>query len=185
MAWRLSWRSAEELQARGEIGVDLIVLAPAPMAPSGTDSLCRILGLRPGPEGFLLEGDPRLEPCSTTARGIFTAGCITGAKDIRTAVTEGAAAAAGVLCELVPGRELKLEPGHAVLDSERCSGCQTCLVVCPYGAMSFDPRRGVSTLEERLCQGCGSCAAHCPSRAVSLPGFTDEQLTVEIEELLR
>jgi len=34
--------------------------------------------------------------------------------------------------------------GIVVLDSDRCSGCQSCVGACPYEAIAFDPVKGIA-----------------------------------------
>jgi heterodisulfide reductase subunit A len=36
-----------------------------------------------------------------------------------------------------------------------------------------------------LCKGCGTCVAACPAGAITGKHFTDEQIIVQIEGLLR
>jgi heterodisulfide reductase subunit A2 len=47
-------------------------------------------------------------------------------------MTQGVAAAGYVLAELVEGRQIEIEPITAFVRAEMCSGCGTCLSVCPY-----------------------------------------------------
>lgn len=62
-----------------------------------------------------------------------------------------------------------------VIDEEACSGCGTCVSVCPFEAMSKD-EEGIAQVDEALCKGCGLCAASCPERAITMTAFTDELL---------
>jgi Fe-S-cluster-containing hydrogenase component 2 len=52
------------------------------------------------------------------------------------------------------------------VDVNRCTGCGTCVAVCPHGAVSL--RGGVASIDEALCRGCGECVEACPSGAVTL-----------------
>lgn len=60
-----------------------------------------------------------------------------------------------------------------VVDEEACSGCGTCVSVCPFEAMSKD-EDGIAQVDEALCKGCGLCAASCPERAIAMTTFTNE-----------
>lgn len=62
-----------------------------------------------------------------------------------------------------------------VIDEEACSGCGTCVSVCPFEAMSKD-EEGIAQVDEALCKGCGLCAASCPERAIMMTAFTNELL---------
>jgi len=64
------------------------------------------------------------------------------------------------------------ETGVVTIDDARCTGCQECVLACPYGAISFDHRRHKAE-KCNLCtdrRGRGlepACAAACPGRAIS------------------
>jgi heterodisulfide reductase subunit A len=70
------------------------------------------------------------------------------------------------------------------VDEALCTGCQTCLTVCPYEALARDAVRRVSRVSEALCTGCGTCVASCPSNAIQQCGFTDAQVISEVDTLL-
>jgi carbon-monoxide dehydrogenase iron sulfur subunit len=63
------------------------------------------------------------------------------------------------------------EDGRVVCDTEKCVGCWTCIMVCPYGVI----RRGIVNgkklvLKCDLCQDLEipACVAHCPNEALIL-----------------
>ncbi len=60
------------------------------------------------------------------------------------------------------------------VDEERCTGCWTCLLVCPYGAIKPDTARK-KMVKCDLCPGeeIPACVANCPNEAlVYVPGET-------------
>jgi heterodisulfide reductase subunit A len=62
------------------------------------------------------------------------------------------------------------------------------LEVCPFNAVEEQQLRDgtkVAQVNPALCQGCGLCSATCPPAAISLKGFTDDQLISEVEALCR
>ncbi|MBO9360710.1 MAG: 4Fe-4S binding protein [Thermoflexus sp.] len=67
---------------------------------------------------------------------------------------------------------------------ELCSGCKTCIGLCPYRAISFDEARAVAVVNEALCKGCGTCVGACPSGAAQQHLFEDAQIFQEIEGVL-
>ena len=65
-----------------------------------------------------------------------------------------------------------------------CSGCQTCVLVCPYNAVRYDTEKGVAMVNEIVCKGCGTCTSTCPAGAIHSRHFTYRQLTSQIEGML-
>ncbi|MBT3327859.1 MAG: 4Fe-4S binding protein [Gemmatimonadales bacterium] len=53
----------------------------------------------------------------------------------------------------------------AVVDNERCTGCEICIDACPDEAISV---KGIAAVDSRLCIGCGTCIPECPNEALSL-----------------
>ncbi len=53
------------------------------------------------------------------------------------------------------------------LSSERCTGCGTCLDVCPHNVFKLENRKAV-ILDKDLCMECGACAMNCPFGALSV-----------------
>lgn len=79
---------------------------------------------------------------------------------------------------------VEIEATTAVVDAELCSGCKTCIPLCPYNAISFDEEKKVASINEALCKGCGTCAAACPSGAITARHFTTEEIMAQIEGIL-
>jgi len=77
-----------------------------------------------------------------------------------------------------------VSPMISNIDPDICIGCQVCIGLCPYSAIEFDLRKGISVVNEAVCKGCGSCSGHCPSGAAKVRHFTDKQIFSEIEGLL-
>ena len=53
------------------------------------------------------------------------------------------------------------------INRETCTGCGSCLQVCPFGALSLDSEN-IAVVSE-ACTGCGACLPECPVEALSLP----------------
>ena len=79
---------------------------------------------------------------------------------------------------------ITLEAAVSAIDEEKCSGCKTCLNLCPFGAISFDEERKGCQINEALCKGCGVCAGACPSGAITARQFTDEEIVAQVEGVL-
>jgi carbon-monoxide dehydrogenase iron sulfur subunit len=62
-----------------------------------------------------------------------------------------------------------LRTGAVTSDSEKCIGCWTCIVACPYGALTRDAGRKVVAKCD-LCPGetVPVCVANCPNEALVL-----------------
>ena len=60
------------------------------------------------------------------------------------------------------------ESGAVVIDHDRCVGCLTCILVCPYGAVSVGEGGVVQKCELCLKNSCGepACVKGCPNRAI-------------------
>jgi heterodisulfide reductase subunit A-like polyferredoxin len=67
------------------------------------------------------------------------------------------------------------EISKPLIDESLCSGCNVCVSICPFGAMSRN-ERGVAQVAEETCKGCGICAAHCPEKAITMEAVTSEQV---------
>lgn len=165
------------------VPVDMVILSVGLEPSEGSDEIGRICGVSRDGDGWFNELHAKLAPVSTPISGVFLAGCCQGPKDIPDTVAQSMGAAGEAIALLSKGTvKTRAEISH--IDPDLCSGCQTCIEVCAYSAISFDAARGVSRVNEALCQGCGSCAAACPSSAAMVKHFTDQQVMGEIESLL-
>ena len=174
--------------ANGEnrkVACDMVVLAPAIEGVKDAQDIAGIFDISTGEGKFFVEEHSKLSPASTTTEGIFIAGCAQSPKDVQDSVATGQAAAGLILSRLVPGEKLTLEAMVAEIDKDLCSGCKTCIVLCPYKAITYDDKEKHSTVNDALCRGCGTCVASCPSGAIKAKHFTDKQIFAEIAGLLK
>ncbi len=165
--------------------VDMVVLSTGMEPQDDQQEVAHTFGVSRSPDGFFMEKHPKLAPVETATSGIFLAGACQGPKDIPDSVAQGSAAAAAAL-SLMDAGSVALEPFTAYINAERCSGCFTCLNMCPYGAIREAEIDGrvVSEVNPILCKGCGTCVAACPSGIATQLGFTFEQVIAEIEGVL-
>lgn len=165
------------------IPVDMVVLATGLEPRDDAQDVRRMFGISCSTEGFFLERHPKLAPVSTTTDGLFLAGACQGPKDIPDTVAQAGAAAAEAMA-LIDAGYVEMEPMTSFVDPDRCSGCKTCLNLCPYTAITRDPLREVAVINPVLCKGCGVCVAACPSGAITQNLFEDREIFAEIEEML-
>ena len=144
------------------IPVDMVVLATGLEPHADAQDVRRLFNITCSSEGFFLERHPKLAPVSTFTDGIFLAGCCQGPKDIPDTVAQAGAAAAEALA-LIDAGYVEMEPNTAYVVEEDCSGCKTCVPLCPYHAISFLAEKRSPRINEVLCKGCGTCVAACPS----------------------
>jgi heterodisulfide reductase subunit A len=173
----------EEKQEK--MAFDMVVLAPAMVPSDDTSRIAEILNIPLHKTGFFREIHGVLDPISTPVEGIYIAGCASGPKNIPESVVQAQATAGKILSSLIPGKKIEPEVKVAEIRAEFCTGCQTCLSVCFYSAISFDSFKGISVVNEAICRGCGSCVGSCPSGAIRSKHFTYKQLYQEVLAALR
>jgi heterodisulfide reductase subunit A len=165
------------------IPVDMVILSVGLEPHADADDVRRKFNISCSSDGWFLERHPKLAPVSTFTDGVFLAGACQAPKDIPDTVAQAGAAAAEALA-LVDRGFVELEPNTAFIDEELCSGCKTCIALCPYSALSFDAKEEIANVNGALCKGCGTCVAACPSGALQQNLFTDDQIYQEIKGVL-
>jgi len=165
------------------IPVDMVILAVGLEPQADVADVRRCFGISCSTEGWFLERHPKLAPVATFADGIWVAGACQGPKDIPDTVAQAGAAGLEALALLDAGF-VEIEPITAWVDEQACSGCKTCIPLCPFNAITRDEEKGVAMINDALCKGCGTCVAACPSGAAQQMQFTDEQIYQEIEGVL-
>jgi len=168
-----------------EIKTDMVVLVPALVPRSDTGDFSRLLHISQSADGFLLEAHPKLRPVDTFTGGIFIAGCCQAPKDIQDSVAQASGAAARA-ANILSKKELEAEPLVSCVDEDLCSGCTTCISVCPYNAIELvtEDNKSHAKVNEALCMGCGACVCSCPSGAMQQKGFKDKQLIPMVDETI-
>ena len=64
---------------------------------------------------------------------------------------------------------------YAMVDPEVCTGCETCVERCQFGAPSL--LDDISRVDQKRCVGCGLCVMTCPSGAMTLVRKSKDQIT--------
>jgi heterodisulfide reductase subunit A len=177
-------RYETETGSEGKLAVDMVVLVPAMEPAEDTGKFAEMLGIPVDDEGFLAREHQLLGPVGSSVGGVYVVGCAQGPQSISESVVQSEAAAGKILSSLVPGRKLELEVKTCEISASFCTGCKTCIKVCPYSAIDFDELRKIAVVNEALCHGCGVCAAACPSGAASVKNFAFTQIYEEVAALV-
>ncbi len=165
------------------VPVDMVVLICGVEPKEDSQDIRRIFNISCSTEGFFMERHPKLAPVDTFTDGIFIAGACQGPKDIPDSVAQAGAAAAQCLV-LIDSGSVELEPNTAYILEEECSGCKSCIQLCPYTAISYIEEKKKAYINEALCKGCGTCVASCPSGSIMQNLFENDEIFSEIEGLL-
>ena len=165
------------------IPVDMVVLSVGLEPQADAQDVRRLFNISCSSEGWFLERHPKLAPVSTFTEGVYIAGACQGPKDIPESVAQAGAAAAEALA-LIDAKSVELEPYTASILEEECSGCKSCIPLCPYQAIAFVEEKKKAYINEVLCKGCGTCVAGCPSGSIQQNFFEDAQIFEEIEGVL-
>ena len=171
------------LGRRLRVPVDMVILCTAIEARHDAGDVGRLFGVNQGADGFFLEEHPKLGPLNTATDGVFLAGCCQKPMDIPDTVSQ-ASGAAGKALSLAALGKVEVPPTISWIDPDICIGCQVCIGLCPYGAIEFNERKGVSEVNAAVCKGCGSCSGFCPSDAARSRHFKSEQIFAEIDGIM-
>lgn len=166
------------------IAADMVVLATAMVPNKKADKLIEMLRLSKDEYGFVLPTHRKIDAVATPIEGVFVIGSANYPKDITQSVIDGAGASGKIASELKPGKKLEIETLISTIDEEKCSGCKTCISICPYKAIGYDSEKGISFINEVLCRGCGTCVVACPSSAITARHFEDNTIMAELGGLL-
>jgi len=71
------------------------------------------------------------------------------------------------------------------LDDAYCGRCSICHSVCPYEAISVDPKTGEVKIDVEKCQFCGICYSACPVAAIDIIYYNDKTLVKHVEKLMK
>jgi heterodisulfide reductase subunit A2 len=164
------------------ITADILTLASAIIVKDQED-LAKMFKVPLSNDGFFLEAHMKLRPVDFATDGVFVAGLAHYPKPLDEAIAQAKAAAARAAVVL---SQDAIRAGGVVagIDAAACSGCQACVGVCPFGAISYVENEDVCEVNQALCKGCGTCAATCPSECITLFGFSHKQLYTQVDEAL-
>ncbi|MBC7263748.1 MAG: FAD-dependent oxidoreductase [Chloroflexi bacterium] len=70
----------------------------------------------------------------------------------------------------------------AVVDTDKCAACLTCVRVCPYEVPRV--KTSAANIAVEQCQACGICASECPAKAITLRIQSEEEMVDGIRAAL-
>jgi heterodisulfide reductase subunit A-like polyferredoxin len=183
-AWDIS------LQRNFHLEPDLLVLS-MPLVPNeDAHALAALFKVPLDADGFFLEAHVKLRPVDFSNEGIFLAGLAHYPKLLEESLIQAQAAAARA-GRVLSRQTLTAGGSVAVVSETLCTGCLTCVRICPFHVPKIQPERtgtgnilGAAYIEPAVCQGCGLCAAECPARAIQLLHYTDDQMAAKFSALL-
>jgi heterodisulfide reductase subunit A-like polyferredoxin/coenzyme F420-reducing hydrogenase delta subunit len=157
---------------------DMVVLSTGMVPVSDTERIAEVLGVELDEDGFIAILDRKNRATETTAEGVFVCGSAAGPKALVECNTE-ASAVASEIHNFLTSAGRRTAPA-SVVDPAKCTGCDTCQPLCPFGAISLverapDAPRPVevrddgrlAVIDDEACRGCGICAANCPELAIT------------------
>jgi heterodisulfide reductase subunit A len=162
---------------------DLLILSAATIPHPDNADLAQMLKVPLSKHKFFLEAHMKLRPVEFATEGIFLAGLAHSPKFFEECVSQ-ASAAISRASTILSKKTLEAEGMVSTIDENICTGCGTCVVLCPFNAIEKD-ENGIARVTEVLCKGCGTCAASCPEKAASLKQFTDEQLIAQVKAAVK
>ena len=163
------------------IAPDQVILSVG-IVPEDTEDISKLLKIPINADRFFLEAHVKLRPVEMPVAGVYVCGVAHAPKPLDEIIVQAQAAAAKAAIPLVKGY-VSVEPTVSNVDKDACIGCGLCESLCPYKAIlihKIDKKRKAETIVAS-CKGCGICASHCPTFAISMGGFTDEQITAQIK----
>ncbi|MFX1376450.1 MAG: CoB--CoM heterodisulfide reductase iron-sulfur subunit A family protein [Promethearchaeota archaeon] len=163
------------------IGVpyDLIVLSMPLVANEDSEQLAKMLKVPLEENNFFLEAHVKLRPVDFATDGVFVCGSAHWPADISESISQSNAAASRA-STILSKEMLEVEGSTAEVNIDLCVGCEACIKICPYSAISKDENTDTVVVNKVVCKGCGVCGASCPHNAIIIHHFTSDQIIAEI-----
>jgi heterodisulfide reductase subunit A-like polyferredoxin len=169
---------------------DLVVLSMPVVPNEDAHELAGLFKAQLDADGFFQEAHVKLRPVDFATEGVFMAGLAHYPKLLDESMIQAQAAAARA-ARVLSRQSLSAGGRVAVVDPAKCTGCLTCVRICPFNVPKIQADvtgvgniQGAAVIEAAVCQGCGLCAAECPARAIQLMHYTDAQMAAKVRALL-
>ena len=169
----------------------LLILSTPVIPPHDVKQIAALFKVPVDADGYFLEAHVKLRPVDFATDGVFMAGMAHYPKLLDETMIQAKAAATRAARVLT--RENIIAGGRvAVVDPLACTGCLTCVRICPFNVPQIVPDAlgvggisGVAKIEAAVCQGCGLCSSECPARAIQLMHYTDAQMSAKVRALMQ
>ncbi len=161
------------------IPYDLVVLSMPLIANEDSEQLAKMLKVPLEENNFFLEAHVKLRPVDFATDGIFVCGSAHWPADISESISQSNAAASRA-STIISKEMLEVEGSTAEVNTDLCVGCEACIKICPYSAISKDEETDTVVVNKVVCKGCGVCGASCPHNAITIHHFTSDQIIAEI-----
>jgi len=171
---------------KANLPYDLLILATPLIPQEDVTVLANRLKIPLDSHGFFPDVRLRLRPHGYIERAIYVCGAAHYPSDLRETTFQALSAAARAF-NFLKQKQIISEGAMAAVDAALCTGCGSCVEICPFQAINLRPKDGllsISVVEPTLCKGCGLCLPACPVKAISLQGDSDPQLTAQIQAIL-
>lgn len=158
---------------------DLVVLSMPLVANEDSEQLAKMLKVPLEENHFFLEAHVKLRPVDFATDGVFVCGSAHWPADISESISQSNAAASRA-STILSKEMLEVEGSTAEVNTDLCVGCEACIKICPYSAISKDEETDTVVVNKVVCKGCGLCGASCPQNAITIHHFTSDQIIAEI-----
>jgi heterodisulfide reductase subunit A-like polyferredoxin len=173
-----------------ELDPDLVVLSMPVIPQPDMNEIANKFKVSIDQDGFFLEAHVKLRPVDFSTEGIYMAGMAHYPKLLEESIIQ--AQAASSRASVVLSKDYLQAGGSvAVVTQSDCTGCLTCVRVCPFevpliqaDVPGVGDLLGAAYIEPAVCQGCGICVAECPAQAIELLHYTGAQIKSKVSALL-
>jgi heterodisulfide reductase subunit A len=171
------------LQKKIILNPDYVILSVG-VEPIDNSRLSESLKVPLNQDGFYLEAHLKLRPVDFASEGIFVCGLAHSPKFLDETIAQAEATVARALTILTKD-EIEIEGIISHVNEEKCVGCQECVSICPFDAITFNEQKHKVEINPVKCHGCGLCAGECPEGAMELNDFLDKQFYAQIENIFK
>ena len=167
-----------------DLPCDMLILSTPLIPREDNQEISKMLKVSLDEFGFFLEAHLKLRPVEFAMDGIYICGSARWPIDVSEGISQAYAAASKAAGPLRMGY-VKPEAITSSVNEDICSGCGTCVSLCPFGAMELVSKDGKRVAQAIVaqCKGCGVCGATCPSGAITMNHFRNEEIMAQLEAL--